>query len=250
MIRSTGCAAEVVQVSEPIRRPLDLTALQLDEALDALGFDADHPGASHWRHASRQVSDRRTSPVMTRTVSLAFALLLTLVASGCGNESTRPSALPPSARSQTSRIQFGGLTTNRTDVITYSEAGYVVSRSAGNWMSLTTYGNPAPFIQFTTEANTTTTGEVTISSGGGFFSFESIDLYSSVTQVPYEIVGLRGRDTVLSVTGTLGNTFGNFRTVTSDRPGTFVDTLFIRLTNTTGGAGPNPMGFDNLVLSR
>jgi hypothetical protein len=186
----------------------------------------------------------------TRTVSLALALLLTFVASGCGDEPTRPGALPPSAPSQTSRIQFGGLTANRTDVITYSEAGYVVSRSAGNWMSLTTYGNPAPFIQFITEASTTTTGEVTISSGGGFFSFESIDLYSSVTQIPYEIVGLRGRDAVLLVTGTLGNTFGNFRTVTNDRPGTFVDTLFIRLTNTTGGAGPNPMGFDNLVLSR
>jgi len=187
--------------------------------------------------------------LMIRSVSLASAVLLTLVASGCGDEPMRPSAIPPSAPSQTSRIQFGGLTANRREVITYSEAGYVVSRSAGNWMSLTTYGNPAPFIQFTTEPNTTTIGEVTVSSGGGFFSFESIDLYSSVTRIPYEIVGLRGRDTVLSVTGTLGNTFGNFRTVTSDRPGTFVDTLFIRLTNTAAGAS-NPMGFDNLVLSR
>jgi len=38
-----GCAAEVLQVSESIRRPLDLAALQLYEALDALGFDATQP---------------------------------------------------------------------------------------------------------------------------------------------------------------------------------------------------------------
>jgi hypothetical protein len=187
---------------------------------------------------------------MTRTELISFVLLLSLSSLACGDEPTRPSAVPAAAPSQASRIQFGALTSNQAPVITYSEAGYVMSRSGGNWVSLTTYGNPAPFIQFATGANTTTVGEVTVTSGGGVFAFQSIDLYSSVTQIPYEIVGLRGRDTVLTVSGRLGNTFGNFRTVTNDRPSTLVDTLLIRLTNQVNLAGSNPMGFDNLVLLR
>lgn len=136
----------------------------------------------------------------------------------------------------------GGLTT-------YTENGFTVTPSAQSWF-FSGYGVPGPSLQFLVGANSSIDGEVRITAGGTRFQFQSVDVYSSVTPIPYVFTGLLGSTTVYSVAGRQGNTFGRFATVASGQSGTSIDTLLIRLTNTTNSAGGNPMGIDNVIVTR
>jgi hypothetical protein len=80
------------------------------------------------------------------------------------------------------------------------------------------------------------------------FKFVAVDLYSSTTPIPYEIVGLRYSVEVFSMTGTLPNTYGYFKTVEHPNGRDSVDMLVIRLSNPASPVGGNPMGLDNIVL--
>ncbi len=44
------------------------------------------------------------------------------------------------------------------------------------WITLTTYGNPQPFIEFISAAGATTTGEIRITAGGAPW-LRSVDFY-------------------------------------------------------------------------
>ena len=110
-------------------------------------------------------------------------------------------------------VGFNGLTANAASVTTYTESGVTVSATSGPWVASTTFGNPAPFIQFYASPGTTVTGEVRVAAGGSVFSFYSVDLYSSITPIPYTIRGIRNGSSVFTLTDTLPNTFGAFRTV-------------------------------------
>ena len=125
-----------------------------------------------------------------------------------------------------------------------------MSAASGPWEASTTYGNPAPFIQFYAAAGTTVTGEVRLTAGGSAFSFYSVDLYSSTTPVPYTITGLRNASPVFTLMDTLPNTFGNFRTVANPNAAAPIDTLSIVLTNAAATCCRNPMGLDTIVLRR
>ena len=57
------------------------------------------------------------------------------------------------------------------------------------------------------------------------------------------------RAEVLSLSGTVPNTFGQFRTVSGGEPVT-IDTLRITLTNRAAPCCANPMGIDNLLLAK
>ena len=85
-----------------------------------------------------------------------------------------------------------------------------------------------------------------MSAGGAPFRFQSVDLYSSVTTIPYVITGILNSTTVFVAQATLGNTFGAFVTVQNPQSTTVVDSLVIRLSNSVAG---NPMGLDNIKLS-
>jgi hypothetical protein len=61
------------------------------------------------------------------------------------------------------------------------------------------------------------------------------------------VEGTRESKTLLSVSDTLDQTFGNFVTVYNVRADEAIDTLVIRMSNRSG---PNPMGVDNIVLRR
>jgi hypothetical protein len=142
---------------------------------------------------------------------------------------------------------------DRSTVTTYAESGFtLVTAGASAWTSLTTFGNPAPFIQFVREAaQSTLVGEVTITSTAGeTFTFSSVDVYSSVTPIPHEIIGTRGGTQVFSLTGTVPNTFGGFATVSNPRSADVIDTLIIRLGNPATACCSNPVGLDNVVLRR
>lgn len=150
-------------------------------------------------------------------------------------------------------IGFDGLAAvpNQSPISTYSEVDFTVEATFGPWVALTTFGRPAPFIQFTRPASATSTvGQVTVRRAGNLFAFESVDLYSSVTPIPYEIIGVRADIVVFTLTGTIPNTFGGFATVTNTSAGVNVDQLLIRLTNPGTSCCSNPVGLDNLVLVR
>jgi predicted phage tail protein len=138
---------------------------------------------------------------------------------------------------------------NRAPFTTYTESDVTLDATAESWMSLTSYGNPAPFIQFVRQGTQAQVGEVTVTAGGGTFVFESVDVYSSTTPIPHEIVGTRNGTVQFTISGTVPNTFGGFATITSALPAASIDTLLIRLTN-PAGAVTNPVGFDNLVIRR
>lgn len=136
----------------------------------------------------------------------------------------------------------GGLTS-------YTEGGFTVTPTAASW-AFNGYGVPAPSIQFSTGAGVTLDGEVRITSGGSRFQFKSVDVYSSTTQIPWVFTGLLNGATVYSVAGRQGNTFGNFATVANGQASASVDTLLIRLSNIAAPCCGNPMGLDNVVLTR
>ena len=148
-------------------------------------------------------------------------------------------------------ITFNALTVVGSRVSRYSESDFTVSANPGNWGVVTTYGNPAPFIQFVASAGTAPTAQVAVSATAHApFTFRSVDLYSSVTSIPYDIAGVRNDETVFTLKDTVPNTFGTFRTVVNSHPTELIDTLVIGLTNSTPVCCSNPMGLDNIVLVR
>ena len=148
----------------------------------------------------------------------------------------------------TAIIGFNALTNNGSPVSSYSESGFSISAASASWQAVTTYGHPAPFIEFPAPAGTTVAGEVRVSADGAAFSFTSVDLYSS-TAISYVIRGLRNGLTVFDFAGIRSNNFGNFTTVLNPDVTAVIDTLSIVLTN-DGGCCGNPMGLDTIVLTR
>jgi hypothetical protein len=162
---------------------------------------------------------------------------------GAGSAASSPVASFPG---DGSRITFGGLTSDGTPVKTYTESGFDMSMLSGDWTARSTYGSPAPFVQFWADGGKTTSGEIRVALGKALY-FKSVDLYSSTTTIPYVIKGLRNSAEVFTLNGTVPNTFGQFRTVTNLNAAT-VDTITIALTNTAASCCRNPMGLDNIVF--
>lgn len=146
----------------------------------------------------------------------------------------------------TSSVTFTGLAPAGDPFVSHAEAGYLVEPVSGPWV-IGAYGRPGPFIQFTRlPADPLTMGEIRVTAGGDPFRFTSVDLYSSVTPIPYVFTGMRDGITVFTVTGTVPNTFGNLATVPSAFPLAWIDTLVIAVTNPS--CCTNPVGLDNIVL--
>ncbi len=148
-------------------------------------------------------------------------------------------------------IAFGGLLVNGAPFTSYTESGFTVVATAGAWEVRTDYGHPGPFIQFRAADGSSTMGQVTVTAGASTFRFLSVDLYSSVTTIPYVFTGSLGSTVQFSVGGTQPNTFGNFATIPNPESSDVIDTLTITLTNAPPpcvGCGSNPMGLDNIVL--
>ena len=175
--------------------------------------------------------DARVNIVMTRTVGTPTPPLPT--------PTPEPTPSPGSVI-----IRFTGAS---GAVASYSESGFSIATTAADWFA-SSYGKPGPSIQFSTPAGVSTDGEVRITAGGATFQFQSVDLYSSTTPIPYVFTGIAKSATVYVVSGRQGNTFGNFATIASGQSSTPIDTLLIRLTNAAAVCCANPMGLDNIVV--
>jgi hypothetical protein len=135
----------------------------------------------------------------------------------------------------------------------HTEVGYLVEPVSGPWTVLAGYGRPAPSVQLVKTAfDTDLTGAVRVTAGAATFRLATVDLYSSVTSIPYTLTGTLAGNPVFTATGTVPNTFGNFATVTSPFPAALIDTLVITVTNPASPSCPtcagNPVGVDNIVL--
>lgn len=135
----------------------------------------------------------------------------------------------------------------------YTEGGATVTPVSGGW-TFNGYGNPGPatvFPGFSYGAGTTA-GELAVTFGGGLFTFATVDVYSSVTPIPWEFTGYRKQVSVFTAAGQQGNTFGRFVTTANPRASEPIDRLVIKLTqpaNTTCmTCSNNPMGLDNIVI--
>ena len=204
------------------------------------------------RKAGGEPTRRRAIDVLAHGAALAVGM--TLLVSACGSSSpTEPQhEKPPTEVS--GLISFTGAGPDRAPIATYSEGPFVVTFRSPTWVVWAGFGNPQPSPVFISPADTNVTGEVQITAPGAVFALRSVDLYSSVTPIPYVIVGTRqgGKEIEIGSTlpaGQVGNTLGNFRTVTNPSTGRLVDSLTITLTNPAVFGG-NPMGLDNIVLGR
>jgi putative hemolysin len=157
-------------------------------------------------------------------------------------------AVPAEARVT---VTFAGLSDDGAPFTTYTESGVVVTATEGSWLENASFGDPAPFIWFTLPAGAPArTASLRVTAGGQPFMFVSVDVYSSITPIPYAFTGLKGGATVFTVTATEPNTFGNFATVASGHAGDVIDALVISLTNPQTDCCDNPMGLDNIVIAK
>jgi hypothetical protein len=147
-------------------------------------------------------------------------------------------------------IGFNGLGPHGASFSGYADCGLKVSPSLANWQVWTTYGAPAPSVVFLSPPGATEQGEITVSSSDGPFSFTSVDLYSSLTKIPWSFTGELAGAPVFSASDTQPNTFGAFVTVANPHAASSVDVLRIRLTNPVPPCCPNPMGLDNIRVVR
>lgn len=159
-------------------------------------------------------------------------------------------ALARTASASTVTIDFDGLSGGDGSPFTsYMEYGFTVTAITNNWLVAQDGGNPGPFIYFLAQPNQVITATIAVTEGGSQFSFNSIDLYSSITTIPYTFTGLLNGNQVFSVSGVVPLTFGNFETVMNPYSADHIDTLDVTLTNSPGSCCRNPMGLDNIVLT-
>jgi hypothetical protein len=200
--------------------------------------------------------------------AFSVALIAGLGLCGCGGNPSAPAGPTPSSPSTATAsipaflvaatpagvstpcpaIGFDDAGAPAAPVTTYTRCGFTVTATTGNWTVWTGYGHPAPFIGFMSAAGVTTTGEIRVTAAAGKFTFQSVDVYSSTTPIPYLITGIANSATVFTLQGTQPNTFGNFATISNPQAGVPIDALVVQLTNPAAACCPNPTGLDNIVV--
>jgi hypothetical protein len=148
-------------------------------------------------------------------------------------------------------IDFNGISgADGSPFTSYMEFGFTVTAALTNgWLVGQSFGNPPPYIYFVAQPNQFLTETIAVTDGGAKFSFSQIDLYSSITTIPYTFTGFLGQNQVFTTSGIVPNTFGNFATVMNPFSTVQIDTLDVTLTDAAPLCCSNPMGLDNIVLT-
>ena len=202
--------------------------------------------------ADRLTADVGLPPLNTLAATAAPGLYYVRVRArnGCGLSAPSNEAIAAITIGARQTITFDTVGANGTAFTSYTESPFLVAASFADWVVSRTFGNPAPFIQFVRVTTTETLfGDIAVTAGGLPFRFEAVDLYSSVTPIPYEFVGMLGGTIVFTSRATVPNTFGRFATISNPDAATLIDTLIIRLYNPATACCGNPVGLDNLVVS-
>jgi hypothetical protein len=157
------------------------------------------------------------------------------------------------ATAQAATIGFDDLAGGQNDPFYFhTEAGFIVFPAGGEpWVQNIVYGNPAPSVIFHRPrgAPELWAGMFIRSGDGSDFTFAAVDLYSSVTAIPYRFLAYDEGMPVFDFTATMPNTFGQFKTADNPYGDIAIDLLYIELANPFVAVGGNPVGFDNVVVS-
>jgi hypothetical protein len=194
---------------------------------------------------------------------LVLGVLMAAAAAACGGAPSTPVAPTSAASTDASAassgptaltgpcvIDFAGLQVNDALFDRHTACGVTITTERAPWQVSTTYGSPAPFIQFKVAGATTLIGDVVLHSADGAFTFDSVDIYSSTTKIPYEITGTSRGAVAFTLTGVQGNTFGRLATILNTHAAIPVDTLRLSLTNAAAPCCANPVGLDNVRIAR
>ena len=149
-------------------------------------------------------------------------------------------------------IGFDDISGNGTPFTFYTEDGFFMFPTSGaDWFQNTVYGAPAPFIQFWRQPGEPENwGSLFVrADAAADFTFSSVDVYSSVTPIPYRFIGSNDGLFVFDISSTMPNTFGQFRTAANPQFSAVIDLLYIELVNPYVAFGGNPVGLDNIVVS-
>lgn len=155
---------------------------------------------------------------------------------------------------QAAVIGFEDIAENGTPFMFHTEDGFMVFPAGGaDWVNNTVYGAPAPSVIFNRRR-----GEPEIWAGVFVraeetlpFTFSAVDLYSSVTPIPYRFTGYKDGMPIFDVSDTMRNTFGSFKTAFNpDYSTSVIDLLYIELVNPFVACCSNPVGLDNIVVTR
>lgn len=146
----------------------------------------------------------------------------------------------------TTTLTYGGTAVSGTPFTSMTESGFTTTADAVGWTLTGTLS--AASIQFRTVV-APETRSVRVTQAGSLFRFYSADLYSSVSVIPYTFTGWKGGVQQFSISGTIGNTYGNFVTATNAKASDslVIDALDIFLTDPNSG---NAVGVDNVVVCR
>jgi PEP-CTERM motif len=141
-------------------------------------------------------------------------------------------------------IDFNTLTGNNEDPFsTYTENGFTVTSTTGSWFKAFNFGNPVPDI-YLGPIGAPTPGSVTVTDGGGLFSFTSFDLSpNNGGGAGYTYTGSKLGIVLYSFSST-DSVLSAFSTITDSDP-TLIDTLVISLLPN----GQSSINIDNINYS-
>lgn len=141
-------------------------------------------------------------------------------------------------------ITFDGLTGATADPLSaYSEDGFTVTPTLGEWKEAHVFGSPLPSIYASDLGPDVPFGNLEVTAGGGLFVFNSLDLHVFNSGVGYEIRGSLGGTTLFS--GANGQAPGDaFQTLTGGG-GVVID----RLTFDISSGGPGSFNVDNINVT-
>lgn len=180
-----------------------------------------------------------------RAIVLSGVLLAALSGIGSISASAGETSADTDARAVVT-IDFAGLAgANGSAFASYKEHGFrVLPAKTSAWLVGQNYGDPPPYIYVEPPAGPVRS-TIRITGNGAAFTFKSVDVYSSITPIPYVFRGTLKGVVVFAVRGTVPNTFGNFATAKNRRPSAMIDALEISITDPDS---ENAMGLDTIRL--
>ncbi|HEX3665661.1 MAG TPA: hypothetical protein VHU23_10560 [Rhizomicrobium sp.] len=174
--------------------------------------------------------------------------LAVIFAAAASADAAAQSQSGQAAPEKTIDLGFDGLK-NGTAFKNYTAHGFTVRRVKPGWTVDGVFGNPAPEIEFLVPANTVVSKAVTVTEAGKEFSLDSIDIYSSVAAVDWQLVGSLKGQTVYKDKGQIPNPMDGFATVDNPDASALVDSIKITLSGVKVAAD-NPVGLDNIVVEK
>lgn len=144
-------------------------------------------------------------------------------------------------------IDFNGLSGNNIDLFTaYTESGFTVTNTAGQYLVGQAYGNPGPSLFSGGGFGPPGTGEASITiipTNGGTFSFQSADLANDVGLGEYEFLGQNSTGGIREQSGEI---YTGISTAFFTYASTFPDVQLTSLVITESGGEFN---VDNIVVT-